>query len=172
MPILVYAMGVPVQAATGTSLAIVGLNAAAGAIDQWRSGRSLPKTGLAFGISGLVGALGGAWLNHQLRGELILVLFSLLMVAAAIGMLRRGGRQDDGVAFDERYSPAGCCSRTCACLLEQRGFKQVWNTLGGMTAWKEAGLPIVDGAQPWNGHQTPAVRDEGQHQVRRAVAAR
>lgn len=38
VPILVYAMGVPVQAATGTSLAIVGLNAAAGAADQLRSG--------------------------------------------------------------------------------------------------------------------------------------
>jgi len=82
-------MGVPVQAATGTSLAIVGLNAAAGAVASWRGGRSLPKTGFAFGISGLLGALGGAWLNHQLPGELILILFSVLMVVAAVGMLRR-----------------------------------------------------------------------------------
>ena len=106
VPILVYAMGVPVQAATGTSLAIVGLNATVGAVDAWRGGRALPRTGLAFGASGLIGALGGAWLNHQLRGELILVLFSILMLAAAAGMLRRSGMRDDTDAFDERYSPA------------------------------------------------------------------
>src|ERR1700682_3453581 len=89
VPILVYAMGVPVQAATGTSLAIVGLNAAVGAIDYLRRGRSLPKTGIAFGASGILGAVAGVWLSHQLRGELILVLFSLLMLAAAVSMLRR-----------------------------------------------------------------------------------
>jgi uncharacterized protein len=33
VPILVYAMSVPVQTATNTSLAIVGLNAATGAVD-------------------------------------------------------------------------------------------------------------------------------------------
>src|SRR5689334_15884339 len=78
VPILVYAMGVPVQGATGTSLAIVGLNAATGALDHLRRGRSLIRTGVAFGTSGLVGAFGGVWLNHDLRGELIMVLFSLL----------------------------------------------------------------------------------------------
>jgi uncharacterized protein len=64
VPILVYAMGVPVQGATGTSLAIVGLNAATGAVDYLRRGRSLPKTGLAFGVSGILGAFAGVWLNH------------------------------------------------------------------------------------------------------------
>src|SRR6266511_2171302 len=80
VPILVYAMGIPVQAATGTSLAIVGLNAAAGAADHLRRGRSLPKTGASFGLSGLLGAFAGSWLNQQVRGEVILVLFALLMV--------------------------------------------------------------------------------------------
>ena len=37
VPILVYAMGAPVQTATGTSLAIVGLNALAGAIMHLRA---------------------------------------------------------------------------------------------------------------------------------------
>src|SRR5581483_10609943 len=106
VPILVYALGVPVQAATGTSLAIVGLNAAAGAADQLRRGRVLPRTGLAFGASGLVGALAGAWLNHQLQGEVVLVLFSLLMVGAAAAMLRRRpADRSDG--FEERYDARG-----------------------------------------------------------------
>ena len=102
VPILVYVLGLPVQAATGTSLAIVGLNAAAGATDQLRRGRALPKTGAAFGASGLVGALAGAWLNHQLRGDVVLVLFALLMIAAAVAMGRRRGGDPDRV-FDERY---------------------------------------------------------------------
>ena len=107
VPILVYAMGVPVQGATGTSLAIVGLNAAAGALDYLRRGRSLLRTGVAFGVSGVVGAFAGVWLNHQLRGELILVLFSLLMVAAAVSMLRRGAGGVSITSFDERYPARG-----------------------------------------------------------------
>ena len=85
VPILVYAMGVPVQGATGTSLAIVGLNAATGAIDYLRRGRSLVRTGIAFGISGILGALAGVWLNHHLRGEIIMVLFSVLMAESRTG---------------------------------------------------------------------------------------
>ena len=103
VPILVYAMGVPVQGATGTSLAIVGLNSAAGALDHLRRGRSLPRTGLAFGVSGVLGAFAGVWLNHQLRGELILVLFSLMMLGAAFSMLRRRASSSDISSFAERY---------------------------------------------------------------------
>jgi uncharacterized protein len=107
VPILVYAMGVPVQGATGTSLAIVGLNAATGALDYLRRGRSLLRTGVAFGASGVLGAFAGVWLNHQLRGELILVLFSVLMVAAAISMLHRRGGGVSITSFEERYTPGG-----------------------------------------------------------------
>src|ERR1700674_3693553 len=107
VPILVYAMGVPVQGATGTSLAIVGLNAATGAVEYLRRGRSLPKTGIAFGASGILGAFVGVWLNHQLRGELIMVLFAVLMLAAAVGMLRRPAAEASWTSFDERYLVAG-----------------------------------------------------------------
>jgi uncharacterized membrane protein YfcA len=107
VPILVYAMGVPVQGATGTSLAIVGLNAMTGALDHLRRGRSLLRTGVAFGVSGVLGAFAGVWLNHQLRGELIMLLFSLLMIAAAVSMLRRrsGGAM---ASFEERCEALGC----------------------------------------------------------------
>jgi uncharacterized membrane protein YfcA len=107
VPILVYAMGVPVQGATGTSLAIVGLNAATGALDHLRRGRSLLRTGVAFGLSGVLGAFAGVWLNHQLRGELVMLLFSLLMVAAAISMLRRRSARASLALFEERYTRDG-----------------------------------------------------------------
>jgi uncharacterized membrane protein YfcA len=108
VPILVYAMGVPVQGATGTSLAIVGLNAATGALDHLRRGRTLLRTGLAFGVSGVVGAFAGVWLNHQLRGELIMVLFSMLMVAAAISMLRARSSGARMTSFEERCEAVSC----------------------------------------------------------------
>jgi uncharacterized membrane protein YfcA len=108
VPILVYAMGVPVQGATGTSLAIVGLNAATGALDHLRRGRSLLRTGLAFGVSGVLGAFAGVRLNHQLRGELIMVLFSVLMVAAAVSMLRRRPGGAPMGSFEERCRALGC----------------------------------------------------------------
>src|SRR5579859_473524 len=107
VPILVYAMGVPVQGATGASLAIVGLNAATGALDYIRRGKSLLRTGVAFGVSGVLGAFAGVWLNHQLRAELVMILFSILMLAAAVSMLRRGAGGSSAVSFEERYPPAG-----------------------------------------------------------------
>lgn len=107
VPILVYAMGVPVQTATGTSLAIVGLNAATGALDYLRRGRSLPRTAFAFGASGVLGAFAGVWLNHLVRGELILMLFSLLMLVAAFSMLRRRAADASATCFDERYPVRG-----------------------------------------------------------------
>jgi len=108
VPILVYAMGVPVQGATGTSLAIVGLNAATGALDHLRRGRSLVRTGAAFGASGVLGAFAGVWLNHQLRGELVMALFSLLMIAAAVSMVRRRTADASKASFEERCEALGC----------------------------------------------------------------
>jgi len=56
-------------------------------------------------------------------------------------------------------------------LLKQRGFTTVWNTLGGMTAWKEAGYPTeAVGGPARHEAEELRVRDEGQHLVRRAAA--
>jgi uncharacterized membrane protein YfcA len=49
----------------------------------------------------------GVWLSHQLRGEVILLLFSVLMVAAAWGMVRQKAARDDEGSFDEHYSAGG-----------------------------------------------------------------
>jgi len=105
VPILVYAMGVAVPVAAGTSLAIVGASAALGAADHLRRGRALPKTGVAFGVSGVAGAFAGAWLNHRLRGELVLVLFSVLMLGAAVSLVRRRAAGITEDVFSEDYAP-------------------------------------------------------------------
>ena len=99
-------MGAPVQTATGTSLAIVGLNAFAGALIHLRRRRALPRVGLGVGASGLAGALGGACLNHQIRGEVTLILFACLMLLVALGLLRRYPAVAMGPISVERYTLA------------------------------------------------------------------
>ncbi len=100
MPILVYAIGQPVQLATTTSLAIVGANALVGVVGHARSGNVLPKTGLAFGAAGFLGALAGTWLNRRVPGQLLLALFVVVMLAAAAAMLRKRG---GGATEDEAH---------------------------------------------------------------------
>lgn len=89
VPILVYVIGLDVQAATATSLAIVGVSALAGALPHARAGRVNLRVAAAFGISGIAGAFAGTWLNHRVSGEWMLLLFGLLMVVVAARMWMR-----------------------------------------------------------------------------------
>lgn len=100
VPLLVYVIGDSVSSAIGTSLAIVGLNALFGFIGHWRERRVRLKTGIVFGLSGVTGAFLGAWLGHFLPGKQILFLFALLMIVAALGMLRR--REPQTIAGEQR----------------------------------------------------------------------
>jgi len=88
VPILIYALGENVHLATGTSLAIVGANALVAAWDHARAGRVRLSVALVFGGAGILGALGGAWLNHLAPARLLLLGFAVLMLAAAVAMLR------------------------------------------------------------------------------------
>ncbi|HLI27122.1 MAG TPA: rhodanese-like domain-containing protein [Chloroflexota bacterium] len=65
---------------------------------------------------------------------------------------------------------SGYRSSIATSLLKGRGFTTVWNVLGGMTAWKEAGYPLVDGTAPITREaEDLRVRDAGQHLVRRVA---
>lgn len=88
VPILVYVFGRDVPTAAGTSLVVVGAIAMVGSLLNYRAGRMLPRTGLLFGGLGAVGALLGARLNPLVPGPVVLLLFALLMLAVAAGMLR------------------------------------------------------------------------------------
>jgi uncharacterized protein len=72
VPILVYGMGLTVQGATVTSLAIVGLNAATGALDPVRLG------------GGVVGVLTGGKLAGRLPERLLRAGFAVLVLGLAI----------------------------------------------------------------------------------------
>jgi len=92
VPVLVYVLGMDPHSAAGTSLVIVGLVALAGAIVQRRA--ASVRTGIAFGLAGMLGALPGAWLNHHVPAPVVLLGFAATMLAAAGRMgLATGGAQ-------------------------------------------------------------------------------
>jgi hypothetical protein len=105
VPLLVYVAGWEAhQAATG-SLFIVGVASAISLTPHARAGRVRWRTGLTFGLAGMVGAYLGGRLAGLVPGGVLLTAFAALMVAAASGMIR--GRRDDAGGREElRLLPA------------------------------------------------------------------
>jgi uncharacterized protein len=100
VPILLYSAHLPPKEAIATSLVVVGLAAAFGMLQQiqhvrWRSG-------LLFGGAAMIGAYGGGRIAAFIPGEIILVLFGLVMIASAVGMLLR--KDPDGGSEKTRPS--------------------------------------------------------------------
>jgi uncharacterized membrane protein YfcA len=94
LPVLVYVLGEPVKDATTESLLIVGTTALLGALDHARIRRVRWRTAVSFGVAGIVGAIGGTALNQRVGSSAILLGFAVLLLAAAVAMLR--GRGEPG----------------------------------------------------------------------------
>lgn len=90
VPVLVYVLGEPVKDATTESLLVVGTAALVGAADHARIGRIDARTGLTFGAAGAGGAIVGTALNRLVGDRSILLAFAVLLLIAAVAMLRRG----------------------------------------------------------------------------------
>lgn len=95
LPILVYVMQVPPKAAIAMTLVIVGTVSFIGVIPHWRKGNvNFPKA-LIFGSATMVGAFGGAkianlpWVSATFQ----LILFAVLMLLAALLMIRKSQHQ-------------------------------------------------------------------------------
>ena len=88
VPVLVYLLGEPVKDATTESLLVVGTAALVGAADHARIGRVEVRTGLTFGAAGVAGAIVGTALNRLVGGRVILLGFAVLLLVAAVAMLR------------------------------------------------------------------------------------
>ena len=87
VPALVYAAGQDPQAATATSLFLVGTAALVGLGPHRRAGRVRLGMGIWFGLAGIGGSLAGTAVNHRLDPDLLLLAFSGLVVVAAWRML-------------------------------------------------------------------------------------
>jgi hypothetical protein len=110
IPLLVYVLGMKVQPATVLSLMVVAASALIGVYQRRASGEVRVKPGLIFSITGAAGAWVGA-LGHQfVRGEVVLLLFSVVMIVAAWRMWRSSGQIDSqftGESCAERF-PRSC----------------------------------------------------------------
>lgn len=92
VPILIYAMGIEPKSAIATSLFVVGVTSLVGSISHARAGRVRYRTGLIFGVAGMIGAFLGGKLAHYIAAEILLLAFALMMIATAVAMLR--GRKE------------------------------------------------------------------------------
>lgn len=88
VPILVYVAGMDAKAAIATSLLVVGITSATGAISHARAGRVQWRTGIVFGVAGMAGAYAGGRLGNLVDGTILLFAFALMMAATAFAMLR------------------------------------------------------------------------------------
>ncbi|MCZ6553041.1 MAG: sulfite exporter TauE/SafE family protein [SAR324 cluster bacterium] len=90
VPILRYVVGFEAKEAIALSLAVVGVTSLIGAVGHWRSGHARLGVALPFGLVAMIGAYAGARLAVYFSGDTQLFLFALLMLAAAVSMLRKG----------------------------------------------------------------------------------
>jgi uncharacterized membrane protein YfcA len=89
VPILVYVLGVGTKEAIATSLLVVGVTSAVGALQHARAGNVRAKTGLVFGVVAMVGAYGGGFAAGYLSGTTLLLAFAALMVSTGVAMMRK-----------------------------------------------------------------------------------
>lgn len=95
VPVLVYVLGQSVQDATTASLVVVTAGALAGGLAHHRSGRVCWRHAALFTAAALPGIVAGTVAGGGVRGSMLLALFALLMLGAAIGSWRRAVRGKD-----------------------------------------------------------------------------
>jgi uncharacterized membrane protein YfcA len=88
LPALMYLLGIEAKSAIAMSLGIVAVTATLSAWDHWRRGNVDVRVALVFGIFGIAGTFAGAKVGVMMPVALQLVLFALVMYAAAWKMLK------------------------------------------------------------------------------------
>jgi uncharacterized membrane protein YfcA len=104
LPVLVYVAGIEPHSAVAMSLAVVGGTSAVGAYLRYRQGHFHVQATLYFSLGGIVGAFFGSRLTHLVDHQVLMLLFSGLMVAVAVAMLR--GRKD--MSQTQQCHPVRC----------------------------------------------------------------
>lgn len=88
LPILRYVLEMEAHQAIAVSLFVVAVTSAVALVPHARSGRVRWKSGVAFGLSGMVGSFLAGRAAGLLPGAILLVLFGVMMLAAAFAMMR------------------------------------------------------------------------------------
>ncbi|HWJ83188.1 MAG TPA: sulfite exporter TauE/SafE family protein [Nocardioides sp.] len=111
VPALVFLVGQSAPEATTSSLVIVGVTAAVGAVSLLRAGRVDLRTGAVLALVGVPAAWLGARLGHALDEHLLLLGFAVLMVAAAAAMWRGRTQEPRCLAVRAPHAPAAARDR-------------------------------------------------------------
>lgn len=93
VPVLVYVAGQDPKSATATSLVLVTMTSIVGIVPHLRAHRVRIAPGLMFGSAGIAGAVIGSRLNELADPDVLLLMFSVVMLIAARGMLRSAKRR-------------------------------------------------------------------------------
>jgi uncharacterized membrane protein YfcA len=104
VPILVYVLGYGAKEAIAMSLGVVGTVSLFGSLAHWRTGNVDLRTALPFGVFAMGGAFLGARLGALVSGPVQLTGFAVVMLLAAVSMLRGGTGAVE--TPPERRSPA------------------------------------------------------------------
>ncbi len=88
VPALVYGAGQPLSSAVPTSLLVVGVSAAAAVVARVRASQVQWRIAAVVGGSGIPAAFAGTAVNRALNPRVVLVGFAVVMVVAAVRMLR------------------------------------------------------------------------------------
>ena len=91
VPIFVYVLGYAAKPAIAMSLPVVGATSLVGALGHWRAGNVNLRQALSFGVVAMVGAYAGARLAVLVSGVVQLTLLAIVMLGAAMSMLRPTG---------------------------------------------------------------------------------
>src|SRR5690554_3589530 len=88
VPILIYLVGLAEKTAIATSLLVIGTTSAFATLSHARAGNVAWRAGIIFGLFAMAGAFMGGNLARFVPGEMLIAGFSLIMLVAAIMMLR------------------------------------------------------------------------------------
>lgn len=95
VPVLVYLVDIPEKVAIAESLAIVGVVSLAGAVPCALKNKIHYRSIIYFGIPGMAGTYGGAFLAKYVTGTFQLLVFAGVMILAAWMMFRDSERLID-----------------------------------------------------------------------------
>ena len=102
VPVLIYVLGEDLPDATTAGLAVAGAGALAGAASHARAGRVCWRHAISFTIAALPGIALGTVAGDALPDTVLLIVFALVMFAAAHSVWQRAGREppDPGAGAD------------------------------------------------------------------------
>lgn len=88
VPVFTYVAGLDPKLAIASSLPVIAVTSAVGALGHWRARNVQPQTALVFGGLAMLGGFAGARLAAFLSGAVQMLLFAVIMLGASVSMLR------------------------------------------------------------------------------------